>query len=139
MLEIVSGERRTSNATFLPDAWESWNQRKSGELLDAAMGEPEGEVLSGLLGGIQIGILCVQHLPEHKPSMSEVVAMLNTSSQLPRPLKPTPNSGPGPGAQSGPSYHGYFAHADVTPRAQAWKLRRSASVYQGEAVAVQEQ
>ncbi|XBI59741.1 hypothetical protein VPH35_040757 [Triticum aestivum] len=95
LLEMFSGKRRTSNATFLPD---------SGELLDLAVGgEPEGEVLSGLLRCIQIGLLCVQYLPEHGPSMSEVVAMLNTSSQLPRPLKPTPNSGPGPGAQPGPS------------------------------------
>ncbi|XP_037489803.1 receptor-like serine/threonine-protein kinase SD1-8 [Triticum dicoccoides] len=104
LLEIVSGQRRTSNATFLPDAWELWNQCKSGELLDVAVGgEPEGEVLSGLLRCIQIGLLCVQYLPEHRPSMSEVVAMLNNSSQLPRPLKPTPNSRPGPGAQPGPS------------------------------------
>ncbi|KAI5010018.1 hypothetical protein ZWY2020_012155 [Hordeum vulgare] len=104
LLEIVSGKRRTSNAAFLPDAWELWNQGKSGELLDAAVGgEPEGEVFSGLLRCIQIGLLCVQYLPEHRPSMSEVVAMLNTSSQLPRPLKPTPNSGAGPVAQPGPS------------------------------------
>ncbi|KAF7011404.1 hypothetical protein CFC21_025716 [Triticum aestivum] len=103
LLEIVSGKRRTSIQTFLLHAWELWNQRKIRELLDPQVGEPRGEVLSGLARCIQIGLLCVQHLPEHRPSMPEVVAMLSgTSSQLPTPCKPTPNSGAVPGTQPGP-------------------------------------
>ncbi|XP_037482510.1 receptor-like serine/threonine-protein kinase SD1-8, partial [Triticum dicoccoides] len=103
LLETVSGKRRTSNAMFLPDAWELWNRRDIEELLDEEVGEP-GKLLSALARCIQIGLLCVQNLhqspEEDRPAMSEVVAMLtSTDSQLHLPSKPIANRAPGPSVQ----------------------------------------
>lgn len=82
LLEIISGKRITSMQTFRSDAWELCNQRKIWELLDPEVAEPEGELFSWLARCIHIGLLCVDHLPEYRPDMYEVVAMLTNTSQL---------------------------------------------------------
>ncbi|KAF7019321.1 hypothetical protein CFC21_032512 [Triticum aestivum] len=100
LLEIIRGRRRTSMATFLPDSWEAWSRDPRELLLDPEVAEPEGELLTRLARCVQIGLLCVQHLPEERPAMSEVVAMLtSTNSQLDMPMEPTANGGAGPIAQ----------------------------------------
>ena len=99
LLEIVRGKRKKDEPVFLPQVWESWKQCEIGELLDPQVGEPE-EAFSVLARCIHIGLLCVQHLPEQRPAMPEVVAMLtNTGTQLRMPGNPTANSGASPRAQ----------------------------------------
>jgi hypothetical protein len=46
------------------------------DLLDAAVTAPPAELVPQLRRCIQIGLLCVQGLPEDRPSMLEVVEML---------------------------------------------------------------
>ncbi|KAF7018705.1 hypothetical protein CFC21_031961 [Triticum aestivum] len=90
LLEIVSGRKRTDTPTLLLQAWELWDQRRIRELLDPEVAEPEGDLLSRLVRCIQIGLLCVQRLPEDRPTVTEVVELLtNTSSQLLTPQRPT--------------------------------------------------
>lgn len=92
LLEIVGGKRRRDMPpTFFSDVWELWNQSETGWLLDPQVGVPGDELLSGLCRSVQIGLLCVQHAPENRPAMSEVLAMLtnNTDSQLLVPARPT--------------------------------------------------
>uniref|UniRef100_A0A453D3F5 Serine-threonine/tyrosine-protein kinase catalytic domain-containing protein n=1 Tax=Aegilops tauschii subsp. strangulata TaxID=200361 RepID=A0A453D3F5_AEGTS len=99
LLEIVRGKRKKDEPAFLPQVWESWKQCEIGELLDPQVGEPE-EAFSVLARCIHIGLHCVQHLPEQRPAMPDVVAMLtNTGTHLPMPSNPTANIGAGPRAQ----------------------------------------
>lgn len=41
-----------------------------------------------VLRSIHIGLLCVQHCPEDRPSMSAVVVMMSGEGALPQPKKP---------------------------------------------------
>ena len=41
--------------------------------------------VSEILRCIQVGLLCVQHRPEDRPSMSSVVVMLDSETPLPEP------------------------------------------------------
>ncbi|TVU32333.1 hypothetical protein EJB05_24058, partial [Eragrostis curvula] len=88
LLEVVSGKRNRNSPTFLPNAWESWNQHKINELLDPAVAQPGPELLLELKRYVQVGLLCVQQLPDDRPAMSDVVTMLNNTSPIHRPKKP---------------------------------------------------
>jgi len=44
--------------------------------------------LSKMLRYIHIGLLCVQHRSEDRPTMSSVVLMLNSENLLPEPSQP---------------------------------------------------
>jgi hypothetical protein len=44
--------------------------------------------LSELLRCIHVGLLCVQQIPEDRPTMSSVVLMLSSESLLPKPRHP---------------------------------------------------
>nr|POE76387.1 receptor-like serine/threonine-protein kinase sd1-7 [Quercus suber] len=49
----------------------------------------ESYVKSQVLGCIQVGLLCVQKLPEDRPAMSSVVSMMgNEGPPLPQPKQP---------------------------------------------------
>lgn len=41
-----------------------------------------------VIRSIHVGLLCVQHCPEDRPSMSSVVMMLNNEGELPPPKQP---------------------------------------------------
>lgn len=62
------------------------------ELLDKEMmsiSESEPEILVELKRCIQIGLLCVQETPDHRPTMFGVVTMLtSTKSHIDRPRRP---------------------------------------------------
>lgn len=62
----------------LPQAWQHWSNGKALELVDRAMvGKwPRHEALNC----ISIGLLCVQEAAADRPKMSEVSAMLSSSS-----------------------------------------------------------
>jgi hypothetical protein len=98
--------------------WEKWHQSEIKELLDPLVGEPDEHLLSRLCRSVQIGLLCVQHAPDERPSMSEVLAMLTNTgsdSELPAPGKPVPTSGAG----AGPSG---LEISDVTPEPSALEI-----------------
>ncbi|KAL2472870.1 Receptor-like serine/threonine-protein kinase SD1-7 [Forsythia ovata] len=93
LLEIVSGKK---NRTFQhPDhhhnlvghAWLLWREGRARELADNfyELSLIEFEVLKC----IHIGLLCVQKLPEDRPTMASVVVMLsNEGVTLPQPKEP---------------------------------------------------
>uniref|UniRef100_N1R326 non-specific serine/threonine protein kinase n=1 Tax=Aegilops tauschii TaxID=37682 RepID=N1R326_AEGTA len=88
LLEIVSGKKITSAKTFLLDAWRYWNKGKIKALLDSQVAEPNHQLSLDLSRVIQIGLLCVQPMPNDRPTMPEVVVMLtDSSSWLARPKK----------------------------------------------------
>ncbi|CAI9773473.1 unnamed protein product [Fraxinus pennsylvanica] len=91
--EIVSGRK---NRTFHhPDhhhnlaghAWLLWNEGRATELMDDIY--EQSFVESEVLKCIHIGLLCVQKLPEDRPTMASVVVMLsNEGVTLPQPEEP---------------------------------------------------
>ncbi|KAM3370578.1 hypothetical protein ACQJBY_018108 [Aegilops geniculata] len=88
LLEIVSGKKITSAKTFLLDAWRYWNKGKIKALLDSQVAEPNHQLSLDLSRVIQIGLLCVQPMPNDRPTMPEVAVMLtDSSSWLARPKK----------------------------------------------------
>ena len=64
-----------------------WNEGRASELIDAGLEDTSEK--SQLLRCIQVGLLCVQKLPEDRPVMSTVVFMLaNEGTELPQPQQP---------------------------------------------------
>ncbi|KAJ9136265.1 hypothetical protein P3X46_033357 [Hevea brasiliensis] len=93
LLEIVSGRRNTSfrltdHVSLIAYAWELWHEDKAMELVDPLIRDSccKNEVLKC----IQVGMLCVQDSAVHRPTMSSVILMLESSSPtLPLPRQPT--------------------------------------------------
>ncbi|XLT70201.1 hypothetical protein HN873_026640, partial [Arachis hypogaea] len=67
-------------------AWKLWNEERTLELVDESLRDSVNE--DEALRCIQIGLLCVQERPEHRPNMSSVVRMLDDDKPLPRPRLP---------------------------------------------------
>ncbi|KAL0553739.1 hypothetical protein IC582_007643 [Cucumis melo] len=92
MLEIISGEKnrgffRPNHAlNLIGHAWKLWNEGKPLELIDASIGE--SYALSEVLRCIHVSLLCLQQLPEDRPTMSNVVLMLSSESSLAQPKQP---------------------------------------------------
>ncbi|KAG6755344.1 hypothetical protein POTOM_041165 [Populus tomentosa] len=104
LLEIISGKKNRGFAH--PDhhhnllghvsmnnqmerkyAWLMWTEGRASELIDTGLEDTSGK--SQLLRCIQVGLLCVQKLPEDRPVMSTVVFMLaNEGAVLPQPNQP---------------------------------------------------
>ncbi|KAI4341040.1 hypothetical protein MLD38_025814 [Melastoma candidum] len=90
VLEIVTGRRNSSYAESinLPNhAWRQWTNRMPLEILDPSLGEqwPRDNILKC----IQIGLLCTQDSASDRPTMSEVVLMLNSYTiKNPAPKRP---------------------------------------------------
>ncbi|KAL3508598.1 hypothetical protein ACH5RR_027999 [Cinchona calisaya] len=93
LLELVSGRRNRildhsdQHESLLGHAWLLWNEDKALELMDECL--KESFVESQMLRCIQVALLCVQKLPEDRPTMASVVSMLsNESVSLPQPKHP---------------------------------------------------
>ncbi|XP_058224537.1 G-type lectin S-receptor-like serine/threonine-protein kinase CES101 isoform X1 [Rhododendron vialii] len=94
ILEIVSGRRNTSfyNADNRPlnligYAWELWKEGTALELKDPILGDSCAE--NELLRIIHVGLLCVQEGATDRPTMSDVISMLNNEMMvLPAPTRP---------------------------------------------------
>ncbi|KAJ9566235.1 hypothetical protein OSB04_002201 [Centaurea solstitialis] len=93
VLEIVSGKKNTgssytsSELNLLGHTWMLWKEGKALELVDESVHANflEDEALRC----VQIGLLCVQEQAKERPSMSEVVLMLNSeTAKLPQPKYP---------------------------------------------------
>ncbi|KAG6502151.1 hypothetical protein ZIOFF_042040 [Zingiber officinale] len=92
-LEIISGKKNrgvfdsSSPVNLLDHVWNLWKEGKALNLVDKSIGDsfPTTEVLSC----IKIGLLCVQELPEDRPTMNTLLKMLDTDiSLLPEPTQP---------------------------------------------------
>jgi len=46
-------------------------------------------ILHEALRCLQIGLICLQHLPVDRPNMTSVVVMLSSNSDLPQPREPS--------------------------------------------------
>ncbi|KAB5534742.1 hypothetical protein DKX38_017828 [Salix brachista] len=66
--------------------WKLYKKGRSLELIDEL--KVESCYVSEVLKSIHVGLLCVQHSPEHRPSMSTVVLMLGGDGVLPQPKEP---------------------------------------------------
>ncbi|KAG6511411.1 hypothetical protein ZIOFF_029479 [Zingiber officinale] len=94
LLEIISGERNGRGyaeqygQNLLGRAWELWNDDKATELVDSMLDNNECQA-NEAMKCIHIGLLCVQENIEQRPTISEVVLMLQSDHiVLVRPTKP---------------------------------------------------
>ncbi|KAM3195521.1 hypothetical protein ACQJBY_071573 [Aegilops geniculata] len=94
VIEIITGRRNSGpnfsgqNEDTLSIVWSHWTQGTIAEVVDYSLGRnyPATEVLKC----VHIGLLCLQENPVHRPTMSEVMVMLNsdTTSSLPAAARP---------------------------------------------------
>ncbi|KAL7201083.1 hypothetical protein ACSBR1_032899 [Camellia fascicularis] len=91
MLEIVSGRKNSSfyhhdrPVNLIGYACELWKEGNGLELMDSTLGNSCSS--SQVLRCIQVGLLCVQENAVDRPTMSDVISMLNNETTL----LPTPN------------------------------------------------
>lgn len=92
VLEIVSGKRNRGfnhpghQLNLLGHAWKLFKEGRPLELIDNLIVETCD--LTEVMRSIHVGLLCVQHSPEDRPSMSTVVLMLSGEGTLPQPTEP---------------------------------------------------
>lgn len=67
-------------------AWTQWKEGRVLELIDKNIEDSCNEL--EVLRCIHIGLLCVQHNPEDRPTMSMVVLMLGSNIELEEPKQP---------------------------------------------------
>ncbi|GAY52974.1 hypothetical protein CUMW_146020 [Citrus unshiu] len=67
-------------------AWQLWIQDRPAELIDKSLYDSCS--LSEAIRCIQVGLLCVQQIPEDRPNMLSVVLMLSGERSLPQPKQP---------------------------------------------------
>ncbi|KAI4298624.1 hypothetical protein L6164_032159 [Bauhinia variegata] len=91
VLEIISGRKNTEfyqsqhADDLLSYAWKNWSNQTPSELLDPTVRDCYSR--NEVIRCIQIGLLCVQENPADRPSMANIVLVLNSYSvtlQLPR-------------------------------------------------------
>ncbi|KAL0353180.1 UNVERIFIED_CONTAM: G-type lectin S-receptor-like serine/threonine-protein kinase [Sesamum angustifolium] len=82
VLEILSGKKNRGfyhpdhDLNLLGHAWKLWTEENPMDLLDASMVVPSAK--SEVLRCIQVGLLCVQQRPEDRPTMPNVLLMLDS-------------------------------------------------------------
>uniref|UniRef100_A0A0D9VVN7 Receptor-like serine/threonine-protein kinase n=1 Tax=Leersia perrieri TaxID=77586 RepID=A0A0D9VVN7_9ORYZ len=99
VLEIVSGKKNRGfyhnelDLNLLRYAWRLWKEGRSLEFLDQSIVGTSSNVTE-VLRCIQIGLLCVQEQPRHRPTMSAVTLMLGSESPaLHEPCEPAFSTG----------------------------------------------
>ncbi|CAI9275307.1 unnamed protein product [Lactuca saligna] len=92
VLEIVCGKKNRGfsheghSDNLLGHAWRLYKEDKSIEVMGASL--RNSCVVPEVLRSIHVGLLCVQHHAEDRPTMLSVVLMLISESTLPPPKKP---------------------------------------------------
>ncbi|KAI9186944.1 hypothetical protein LWI28_022524 [Acer negundo] len=92
LLELVSGKKNRGfyhpdyNLSLIGYAWKLWKEGRPLELIDPFLGESCNELEA--IRCIHIGLLCLEHQPDDRPSMSSVVLMLGSDNALPEPKQP---------------------------------------------------
>uniref|UniRef100_A0A0E0LLR6 Uncharacterized protein n=1 Tax=Oryza punctata TaxID=4537 RepID=A0A0E0LLR6_ORYPU len=96
IIEIVTGQRNNrpyffeQNEDIISTVWRSWSEGTVAKMIDHSLGKnyPEAEVLKC----INIGLLCLQENPVNRPTMADIMVLLNSnaSSSTPAPAaRPT--------------------------------------------------
>ncbi|KAJ4843020.1 hypothetical protein Tsubulata_005406 [Turnera subulata] len=92
VLEIVSGKRNRGfhhpehHLNLLGHAWRLFTEGRTLELVAESL--VESCDFTKVVRSIHIGLLCVQEIPEDRPSMSNVVLMMGSEGALPVPKQP---------------------------------------------------
>ena len=68
-------------------AWEAWEAGLTEELFDPSKYE-ESQGMEIIRRWVQVGLLCVEENREDRPSIADVLEMLNGKEELPTPKKP---------------------------------------------------
>ncbi|CAI9783883.1 unnamed protein product [Fraxinus pennsylvanica] len=85
-IEIISGQKNWGfhhpdhEHNLLGHAWTLWNEGRALELMDLVLEGSSNE--TEVSRCIQVGLLCVQHRAEERPTMSEVVSMLQDEREI---------------------------------------------------------
>ncbi|XP_027348568.1 G-type lectin S-receptor-like serine/threonine-protein kinase At4g03230 isoform X4 [Abrus precatorius] len=94
LLEIISGKRNTGffksneSSSLLDHAWRLWKENRLLDLMDLSLHETCNA--NQLIRCAHIGLLCVQDEPDNRPTMSNVVIMLDSeTASLSNPKQPT--------------------------------------------------
>ncbi|KAJ4839653.1 hypothetical protein Tsubulata_026446, partial [Turnera subulata] len=83
---IISGKKNRvfshpdHHHNLMGHAWLLWSQDRAMELMDATL--EDSCIKSQVIRCIHVGLLCVQNLPDDRPTMSSIVAML-TNEEIP--------------------------------------------------------
>lgn len=93
LLEIASGRKNSGfhlaghGHSLLTYAWELWSAGQALELMDPLLADTYEE--TEVLKCVQIGLLCVQEDPADRPTMSDVIHMLGSSTMpISQPAEP---------------------------------------------------
>ncbi|XP_076897025.1 G-type lectin S-receptor-like serine/threonine-protein kinase At4g27290 [Bidens hawaiensis] len=92
VLEIICGEKNRGFVhkehynNLMGHAWRLHNEGRSLELVAKCLGESINA--SQVVRSIHVGLLCVQRLPEDRPTMTSVLLMLGSEGTLPSPKEP---------------------------------------------------
>ncbi|XP_038691869.1 G-type lectin S-receptor-like serine/threonine-protein kinase At1g11410 isoform X2 [Tripterygium wilfordii] len=92
LLEIITGSKNSNyyheptSSNLVGRVWDLWKEGRAVEIVDPLL--EESSYVHEILKCLQIGILCVQELPNERPTMSTVVFMLGNDTSLPSPKRP---------------------------------------------------
>ncbi|CAN6205642.1 unnamed protein product [Urochloa humidicola] len=95
VIEIITGHRNTEhyfheqNEDIISTVWRHWSEGTIPEMIDDSLGRNYSE--TEVLKCVNIGLLCLQQNPMDRPTMSDVMVMLNgdDTSSLPPAARPT--------------------------------------------------
>ncbi|QCE09592.1 serine/threonine-protein kinase PBS1 [Vigna unguiculata] len=94
LLEILSGKRNTGFyeskqiSSLLGYAWKLWSEKKLLDIMDPSLGETCNE--NQFFKCAVVGLLCIQDEPSDRPTMSNVLYMLDIeTTSMPIPTQPT--------------------------------------------------
>lgn len=70
--------------------WRNWEEECLLEVVDPSIMDSSSSPLTmiQIVRYTQIGLLCVQNIPQDRPTMSSLVVMFESSTELPRPKPP---------------------------------------------------
>uniref|UniRef100_A0A0E0AL07 Uncharacterized protein n=1 Tax=Oryza glumipatula TaxID=40148 RepID=A0A0E0AL07_9ORYZ len=97
VIEIVTGQRRNSgpylseqnDEDILSTVWRHWEEGAIAEMIDHSLGRNYSE--TEVLKCVNIGLLCVQQNPVDRPTMADVMILLNSDTTCTMPaLAPRP-------------------------------------------------
>nr|GEZ13521.1 G-type lectin S-receptor-like serine/threonine-protein kinase At4g27290 [Tanacetum cinerariifolium] len=92
VLEIVSGKKNRGfchedhSDNLLGHAWRLYKDNRSIELMSPSL--HDSCIVPEVLRAIHVGLLCVQHNAQDRPTMLSVVLMLVSEGALPQPKQP---------------------------------------------------
>ncbi|XLR36360.1 hypothetical protein S83_064260 [Arachis hypogaea] len=92
LLEIICGSKNRAlsyaNNTYnlVGYAWTLWKEGKALQLIDSNI--KDSCIDSEVLRCIQVSLVCVQHYPEDRPTMTSVIRMLDSEMELVDPKEP---------------------------------------------------